>query len=149
MLNNISLPRHTTRWKTWLARVAPLALLTLVTPACEDLPAAPNVPPMAEFVYSPVSPIIAGGTGVTFNASGSRDSDGSITSYAFDFGDGTAPVSGSSSTVNHVFRDTAARCIEVVYTVLLTVTDDQGDTGTASQQVTVIELPQAGSEACR
>src|SRR5881628_1828 len=45
---------------------------------CEKLPAIPNVPPVAVFVYSPVSPINSGETVVTFNASGSTDTDGHV-----------------------------------------------------------------------
>jgi PKD repeat protein len=136
-------------WGRLLLRVAPVVLVAMAMPACEDLPSAPNVPPTAEFVYSPISPIIAGSTAVTFNASGSRDSDGSISSYTFDFGDGTPPVTGPSATVTHVYPNKPARCVEFVYAALLTVADDKGDTGTASQQVTVIELPNPQSSECQ
>jgi PKD repeat protein len=122
--------------------------LTLLTPACEDLPAAPNIPPTASFIYNPVSPITAGETPVSFNASGSRDSDGTIVSYTWNFGDGTERTV-ESPTTTHVFVNTPARCIEIVYTVLLTVTDDKGDRGSANQQVRVIEAPAPGSAECR
>ena len=36
-----------------------------------------------------------------------------------------------------------------LYSVLLTVIDDKGEKGTASQQVRVIEAPAPGSSACR
>jgi PKD repeat protein len=127
-------------------------LLVVVAPACEDLPAAPptpNILPVASFIYNPVSPIAAGETPVTFNASGSRDSDGSIASYAWTWGDGTPDQSTPSPTIAHVFPNTPSRCVEVVYAVLLTVVDDKGDTATASQQVRVIELPAPGSAECR
>ncbi len=123
-------------------------LLAVVAPACEDLPAAPNIPPTASFIYNPVAPITAGETPVSFNAVGSRDSDGSITSYAWTFGDGVEQTS-DGPTITHVFVDTSARCIEITYTVLLTVLDDKGDRGTANQQVRVIEAPAPGSTACR
>jgi PKD repeat protein len=128
-----------------LLLVLPLALLT---PGCEDLPAAPNIPPTATFVFNPVSPITAGETPVSFNAVGSRDSDGTIATYTWNFGDGieqTAP----EPTITHVFVNTPATCIEITYTVLLTVTDDKGDKGTASQQIRVIEAPAPGSSQCR
>ena len=125
-----------------------LAGLVLVY-GCEKLPEIPNVPPTAAFVFSPVSPIIAGGTLVTFNASGSRDPDGRIESYTWDFGDGTPEVSGAGPTVTHVFPDTPATCQETVYTVLLSVRDEGGDTGTASQPVRVVELPLPASLECQ
>lgn len=132
------------------ARVALLLLVpvALVAPACEDLPAAPNVPPTATFIYNPVSPITAGETPVSFNAVGSRDSDGTIASYVWSFGDGTPEQPVDSPTVVHVFPDTAARCLEITYAVLLTVVDDKGERAVASQQVKVIEAPVPGSAAC-
>ena len=126
-----------------------LLLLVVVAPGCEDLPAAPNIPPTASFVYNPVSPINAGETPVSFNAVGSRDSDGTIASYNWSWGDGTPDQSTTSPTILHVFADTPSRCIDVTYAVLLTVVDDKGDVGTASQQVRVTELPIPSSTECK
>lgn len=123
-----------------------LASLALAFSACEELP---NVPPQASFIYSPVSPIYAGQTVVVFNASASRDSDGSISSYVWNFGDGTAEQTLNSPTATHVFPDTPARCVEVTYTVLLTVLDNQDERSSANQTVKVIELPAPNSDACR
>jgi PKD repeat protein len=125
-----------------------VVLLALAGAACEDLPAAPNIPPTATFIYNPVSPITAGETLVTFNATGSRDSDGTIASYTWSFGDGVEQ-STESPVFTHVFVDTSARCLEITYSVLLTVVDDKGDKGTASHEVSVIEAPAPGSTACR
>jgi hypothetical protein len=116
---------------------------------CEELPEIPNVPPVASFVYSPVSPINAGQTGVVFNASGSTDSDGQIATYTWNFGDGSPEESRNTPTTTHVFPDTPATCLEIVYTVLLTVTDDQGGRGAASQTARVTEQPPPTSAACR
>ncbi|PYQ04525.1 MAG: hypothetical protein DMF82_10430 [Acidobacteria bacterium] len=108
-----------------------LALFSaLATVRCEKLPEIPNVPPVASFVYSPVSPINSGQTVVTFNASGSTDSDGQV------------------PTVTHVFPDTPATCLEIVYTVLLTVTDDKGAKASASQTARITELPPPTSIDC-
>jgi PKD repeat protein len=123
--------------------------LVVVAPGCESLPAAPNIPPTATFIFNPVSPINAGETAVTFNAAGSRDSDGTIASYNWSWGDGTVDQSTTTPTIVHVFADTPSRCIQVTYSVLLTVVDDKGDKGTASQQVTVTELPAPGSTQCK
>ena len=81
-----------------------------------------NTPPTASFSSS-----VAPGDGVTasFDASASTDVDGTIVSYSWNFGDGTAVVSGPNPTVNHVF-------IAGTYTVTLTVTDNDGATDTAT-----------------
>jgi PKD repeat protein len=63
-----------------------------------------------------------------FDASGSTDPDGSIASYAWDFGDGEH---GTGATPQHTFAEAGE------YTVKLTVTDDRGGTGTKTQTLTV------------
>lgn len=82
----------------------------------------PNVPPQASFSSNC--------TGLTcgFDASASNDPDGSIVSYAWDFGDGNT---GSGVAPNHTYAAAGT------YTVQLTVTDNRGGTDTQSQQVTV------------
>jgi PKD repeat protein len=124
------------------------ALATVALVGCEQLPEIPNVPPLAAFVYSPVSPINSGQTVVTFNASGSTDSDGQIASYTWNFGDGTPEENRTTATTTHVFPDTPATCLEIVYTVLLTVTDDTGAKASASQTARVTELPPPTSIDC-
>ncbi|HEX7151599.1 MAG TPA: PKD domain-containing protein [Thermoanaerobaculia bacterium] len=91
--------------------------------------------PVATFTYS------ASSTWVDFNASGSYDPDGSIVSYAWDFGDGTT---GSGAVVNHVYP------YEGYFTVTLTVTDNTGKTSQSVQSVyagTYID-PCAGDPCC-
>jgi hypothetical protein len=56
-----------------------------------------------------------------FDGSESHDVDGYIVSYEWDFGDGSPP--GSGEMTNHVFNPSG------VYTVTLTVTDNDGLTG--------------------
>jgi len=127
-----------------------LAVLLLLAAGCQDLPAAPdtNKPPSASFFFTPVSPIYAGITSVTFNASGSRDDDGRIASYVWDFGDGSAPQTGDGPLATHTFPDTAARCVVITYGVSVTVTDDKGATAVTSVPVTVTELPAPTALEC-
>lgn len=121
-------------------------LLACTLPGCEKLP---NLPPLASFVVSPVFPITAGQTLVVFNAAASRDEDGEIRSYVWDFGDGTGEVNVADPTISHFFPDTPARCLTVAYTVQLRVVDDAGDAGFANQVVEVIESPPPDSAECQ
>ncbi|MDZ7754664.1 MAG: S8 family serine peptidase [Gammaproteobacteria bacterium] len=63
-----------------------------------------------------------------FDGADSSDSDGSISVYAWDFGDGST---ASGQSVSHTYG------AEGTYTVTLTVTDDDGATGSEQQDVTV------------
>ncbi|WP_448610939.1 PKD domain-containing protein [Geodermatophilus sp. URMC 60] len=67
------------------------------------------------------------GATFTFSAAGSTDSDGRITGYRWDFGDGSAPAEGEQVVHEYAAAGT--------YTVTLTVTDDDGATTTATRQV--------------
>lgn len=64
----------------------------------------------------------------SFNGSTSSDPDGSISNYAWTFGDGTT---GTGATVSKTYASSGTR------TVSLTVTDNGGAIGSASQSVTV------------
>jgi PKD repeat protein len=76
---------------------------------------------------------------VQFTGSGSTDSDGNIVSYAWTFGDGgTASVANPAHTYS----------TQGTYNAVLTVTDNQGATGTATVQIQVgdcISLPNAAA----
>ncbi|RLM53930.1 PKD domain-containing protein [Halobellus sp. Atlit-31R] len=87
-----------------------------------------NQPPSASFDVSPTEPTV--GESVTVNASGSADADGSVESYAWDFGDGTT---ATGETATHTFTSPGE------YEVELTVTDDGGANDTATQTVSVEE----------
>jgi glucose/arabinose dehydrogenase/chitodextrinase len=97
-------------------------------------PAPPGPqPPVARFVLSP-SPVNPGAT-VTFNASTSTDSDGTIVSYAWNFGD-SSPA-GSGVTTTHAYS------VRGIYTATLNVTDNQSLSSEATHQVGVDLSPQA------
>jgi len=86
----------------------------------------PNLPPEASFTASPTegnAPLL-----VRFDASASRDPDGRIVSFAWDFGDG-AIAAGAS--VQHVFTAPAT------YAVILTVANDDGTTDETRRSVVV------------
>ncbi|HSV40649.1 MAG TPA: PKD domain-containing protein [Nocardioidaceae bacterium] len=64
----------------------------------------------------------------TLDATGSTDADGQITSYDWDFGDGTQ---GSGAQIAHTFASTGT------YSVTLTVHDDDGASDSSTIDVTV------------
>ena len=88
--------------------------------------ALPNQPPTASF-----TPDIDH-LSVNFNGSASSDTDGTISSYAWDFGDGQT---GSGVTTTHVYGSPGS------YTVTLTVTDDDSAVGTTSATVLTTAPP--------
>ncbi len=88
--------------------------------------ATPNQAPTASFT-STTSPL-----SVAVNATASTDVDGTIVSYGWDFGNGTLGT-GVTATGTYAAPGT--------YTVTLTVTDDDGATGTATRQVIVPDVP--------
>lgn len=85
-----------------------------------------NNPPTASFTADPTSGVAP--LTVDFDASGSNDSDGNIVSYAWDFGDGST---GSGMTTSHNYAAAGT------YTVMLTVTDNDGAIDTDNQNITV------------
>ncbi|HWS88219.1 MAG TPA: PKD domain-containing protein [Pyrinomonadaceae bacterium] len=85
----------------------------------------PNNPPTA----NPGGPYAAQvGQTVQFTGSGSTDSDGTINSYSWDFGDGAV---GTGVSPTHAYAAAGT------YTVTLTVTDDDGATAQASTSATI------------
>ena len=85
-----------------------------------------NEAPTASFTTNVTTP--EPGESVTFDASGSADSDGPVSSYSWDFGDG---ATATGETVTHSYSSAGD------YTVTLTVTDDAGGTDSASTTVSV------------
>jgi len=90
---------------------------------------SPNIPPTAAFTASP-NPVNAGSV-VTFTDA-SYDDDGEVVSWSWDFGD-----TGTSTEQNPTHTYSAVGS----YAVTLTVTDDEGATGTATLTVEVTNAP--------
>jgi PKD repeat protein len=90
---------------------------------------ADNRPPIAKINVSPAK-ALAGET-ISFGASDSSDPDGSVISYAWDFGDGNTD---SGEKVTHSYR-TAGK-----YDVILTVTDNGSLSNTASHTIVIEEV---------
>jgi len=108
-----------------IAAVLGMALVVLLT-GCG------NLSPVASFTYSPSSgesPLA-----VSFNASSSHDSDGTIVTYQWTFGDGS---NGTGVTASHIYTTTSNH----TYSVTLTITDDGGGQAIATHVVSVTPLP--------
>ena len=84
---------------------------------------APNQAPVASFTSS------ASDLTLAVNGSGSTDADGSIASYSWNWGDSTPTSSGATASHSYTAAGT--------YDVVLTVTDDDGATHSATKSVTV------------
>ena len=86
-----------------------------------------NEPPVAD----PNGPYTGTeGVSITFDGSGSYDTDGSIVSYDWDFGDGNTAAGVSPA---HAYAQ------DGTFTVTLTVTDDDGATDTKTTTATVAD----------
>jgi|GEM_PF-4735444 len=92
-----------------------------------DYTPSPNQSPSASVSANPTSG--SSPLAVSFTGSGS-DSDGSIASYSWDFGDSD---SSSESSPSHTYQNVGS------FTAILTVTDDEGATDTASIEIVVNE----------
>jgi hypothetical protein len=113
MLNGPAQPGNASQWTTRIAAVSPA-----------------NTPPVAGFVMTP-SPATAGQP-VSFSPQGSFDPDGSLGSFAWNFGDGTA---SAGVFPVHVFAAAGS------YPISLTVTDADGTSAQSTQTLQVIPAP--------
>ncbi|MDD5133730.1 MAG: PKD domain-containing protein [Candidatus Nanoarchaeia archaeon] len=110
----------------------------------EDTNQTDLIDPVANFNFTPTNP--NEGQIVSFNASNSSDADGTIVSYAWNFGDGNV---GSGVNINHTYAQ------EGIYHMGLTVTDNDGlqdsysryvTVGDVIPQVTITASPTTGEE---
>jgi hypothetical protein len=85
-----------------------------------------NLTPLASFAATPDTQSV--GKEIKFDATGSRDEDGKIVNYFWEFDDG---VTATGSAAAHAFYDPGE------HSVTLTVTDNEAGTGTALRIVMV------------
>jgi len=90
---------------------------------------SPNNPPVAD-AGGPYSGNV--GESITFSGSSSYDSDGTIASYEWDFGDG---ATGTGVSPTHIYTTAGT------YMISLTVTDDDDATNTATTTATISPAP--------
>jgi PKD repeat protein len=93
--------------------------------------------PAAAVTISPAT-VVAPGTAVSFDATGSTDPEGTIIDYSWSFGDGT-PIddAGTSTSIQRAYATRGT------YTVTLTVTNNFGQTNTTTHTITVDDPPTA------
>ncbi len=99
--------------------------------AVGDMPA--NHPPTANFAWAQRWDELPDVLVIDFDATGSFDWDYDIVSYAWDFGDGQKDVGPCLIIPTHDYA------LPGTYTVILTVTDDDGATDTVSYELTVVD----------
>lgn len=93
---------------------------------------AANVAPTAAFTADQTT--VATGVAVNFDASDSSDTDGTITSYQWNFGGGTS-TTATGQAVSNTYTTVGT------YTVSLTVTDDDGQESTPVTQTIQVTAP--------
>ena len=87
----------------------------------------PDQPPVASFTVTAAPP----GSATMFDASASTAQFGTITKYAWSFGDGSPVVDTSGPTTTHVYSKAG------MYTASVTETDTAGTTASTSRQVVI------------
>jgi hypothetical protein len=126
--------QFTDSWKTGGARenvlyrvVGYVSYEATATPA-EQVVISTNAKPSAVFTVAPET--LAAGQEVKFDASGSKDTDGKVTRWQWEFGDGGET---EGVTVNRAYSEPGE------FPVTLTVTDDGGRSATATRMLKVNE----------
>ncbi|MFM2162705.1 MAG: hypothetical protein RLZZ383_2217 [Pseudomonadota bacterium] len=91
-------------------------------------PASNPLPPVAALSVPPTGWV---GIAVQADATASTDADGAITTWQFDWGDGGAATASTDGLADHTYLTPGT------YTVRVTVTDDDGQSDTASATLDV------------
>jgi len=94
-------------------------------------------PPQASFFYLPPEPYV--NMTITFDASASTPENGTITSYIWNFGDGSPEVVETDTTTTHIFKNDGR------FIVTLNVTDSEGLWSTTAKPIDI--LPPTGPTA--
>jgi hypothetical protein len=124
----------TDSWKTGgakenvLYRVVGYVSYEATATQAEQVVISTNAAPFAEFTVAPET--LAAGLEVKFDASRSKDTDGKVAMWQWEFGDGGE---AEGVTVNHIYSEPGE------FPVALTVTDDGGRQATATKTLKVPE----------
>jgi len=94
----------------------------------QDIAVEGNAAPIADFFFSPTAPRV--GEAVTFDAADATDTDGTINSYQWQFGDGE---SAAGEITQHTYTQAGS------YVVRLTVKDNDGSSDTRTLDITVVD----------
>jgi hypothetical protein len=128
-------------WQTYLTTVDAVEtlsgydLLALLEDDVENAVESGTQPPIGSIV-APAS--AAESDTVSFTAAGSVDPNGSVVAYTWDFGDGS---SGTGVSASHTYAQ------DGVFTVRLTITDNDGLTDTTAHTLTVSPAAPALAQA--
>jgi PKD repeat protein len=107
----------------------------LVDTVTDVIAVTEGLPPTVSFTFSPTAPYM--GDIVVFDASSSAPNGGVITSYKWDFGDGSASVNETDSITTHIYTEVEN------YLVTLTIADSEGLSNTTARTVTINQAPVA------
>jgi hypothetical protein len=115
-------------------------------------PVGSNLKPVANIVVDPDSHEVTVGEEIVFDGSGSKDDDGQIVKYTWDFGDGTG-IAGATNAFSLLKSDVNNERVNPdefapshsfyeagKYKVRLTVTDDKGATGSVQAEVSALPV---------
>lgn len=102
--------------------------ISFTSQSCSISASAASSPPVASFTFEPSNPNV--NQNITFDASTSYDPVGEVTSYSWDFDDGTN-LTSASSTFTHSFASRGA------YFVTLTVQNNHASSNSIVREVQV------------